>query len=194
MSSFVVSRHSNSRSVNGKIISIMEMEQVLDEYNLVEFECGDDELNDFIINDALDYHRNLLSESYLLKDEGRVIAYVTILNDSLDIDSFDDRTSFNRFRKKHFVNSKRLKSYPALKIGRLAVCHNLARKGYGSVLLDFVKLLTLLRRFAGCRFMTVDAYNDAVPFYEKNGFVVIRSRVPDSETILMCYDLVSVTP
>ena len=124
----------------------MEMEQVLDEYNLVEFECGDDELNDFIINDALDYHRNLLSESYLLKDEGRVIAYVTILNDSLDIDSFDDRTSFNRFRKKHFVNSKRLKSYPALKIGRLAVCHNLARKGYGSVLLDFVKLLTLLRR------------------------------------------------
>ena len=69
MSSFVVSRHSNSRSVNGKIISIMEMEQVLDEYNLVEFECGDDELNDFIINDALDYHRNLLSESYLLKDE-----------------------------------------------------------------------------------------------------------------------------
>ena len=47
----------------------MEMEQVLDEYNLVEFECGDDELNDFIINDALDYHRNLLSESYLLKDE-----------------------------------------------------------------------------------------------------------------------------
>ena len=171
----------------------MVMEQLLGDCNLIEFDCGDDELNDFIINDAVGYHRSLLSETYLLKKEGRVIAYVTILNDSLDIDSFSDKTSFNRFRKKHFVNSKRLKAYPALKIGRLAVCQSHARKGYGAVLLDFVKLLTSLKRFAGCRFVTVDAYDDAIPFYEKNGFVLIRSGSPGTDTSLMCYDLVAVS-
>lgn len=167
---------------------------MLDCSDMVEFECGDEELNDFITNDALDYHRSLLSESYLLKEEGHLLAYVTILNDCLGIDSFDDKTSFNRFRRKYFVNTKRLRSYPAIKIGRLAVQQELSGRGYGSLLLDFVKLLTSLKRFTGCRFLTVDAYNPAVPFYEKNGFVVISSRENDSETTLMYYDLLTLKP
>ena len=135
------------------------MEQVLDNSEVVEFECGDEDLNDFIINDAGNYHRNLLSESYLLKEGEHLIAYVTILNDSLDIDSFEDRTAFNRFRRKHFV-----------------------------------KVLTSLKRFSGCRFVTVDAYDDAIPFYAKNGFVVISSSKSNSETTLMYYDLMAVKP
>lgn len=127
----------------------MQLEQVLEDCDSFDFECGKDDLNDFIINDAADYHRTLLAESYLLKDDGRVIAYITILNDSLDMTAFDDKTSFNRFRKKHFANTKRLKSYPALKVGRLAVQQTFAEHGYGSVLLDFVKLLICLKRYAG---------------------------------------------
>ena len=170
---------------------VMQLEQLHENYNSIDFECDEDELNDFIIHDAVDYHRCLLAETYLLKDEGRVIAYITILNDTLDMTSFDDRTSFNRFRKKHFANAKRLKSYPALKVGRLAVQRNIARRGYGSVLLDFVKLLICLKRYAGCRFVTVDAYENAIPFYEKNGFVRIKSINQVNNTCLMCYDLMS---
>ena len=107
---------------------VMQLEQLHENYNSIDFECDEDELNDFIIHDAVDYHRCLLAETYLLKDEGRVIAYITILNDTLDMTSFDDRTSFNRFRKKPFANAKRLKSYPALKVGRLAVQRNIARR------------------------------------------------------------------
>ena len=171
----------------------MQLEQVLEDCNSIDFECGEDELNDFIINDAADYHRSLLAESYILKDDGHVIAYITILNDSLDMTAFEDKTSFNRFRKKHFANAKRLKSYPALKVGRLAVQLSLARHGYGSVLLDFVKLLICIKRYAGCRFVTVDACDKAIPFYEKNGFVRIKSVNEDSNTCLMCYDLMSAT-
>ena len=68
----------------------MQLEQVLEDCNSIDFECGEDELNDFIINDAADYHRSLLAESYLLKDDGHVIAYITILNDSLDMTAFED--------------------------------------------------------------------------------------------------------
>lgn len=170
----------------------MVMEQVLDTTDGFEFDCGDKELNDFIIDDAVDYHKNQLAESYLLKDDGQVIAYVTLLNDRVSFDSFDDKTAFNRFRKRHFSNAKRLKAYPAVKVGRLAVDQTLARKGYGSILLDFVKLLISLKRYSGCRFMIVDAYADAIPFYKKNGFITIKEGLESGSTCLMCYDLMSV--
>ncbi len=46
---------------------------------------------------------------------------------------------------------------------------------------------------SGCRFITVDAYREAVAFYEKNGFVVAKT-VEDEEdrrasTIAMFFDL-----
>ena len=41
----------------------MVMEQVLDTTDVFEFDCGDKELNDFIIDDAVDYHKNQLAES-----------------------------------------------------------------------------------------------------------------------------------
>lgn len=170
----------------------MVMEQILASSDVGEFDCGDQELNSFIMEDAVNYHKNLLAESYLLKDDGQMVAYVTLLNDRVSVDSFDDKTSFNRFRRQHFENSKRLKAYPAIKVGRLAVSHTLARRGYGSILLDFVKLLIALKRYSGCRFMIVDAYADAVSFYEKNGFVSIRKPSAAGKTCLMCYDLMSV--
>ena len=40
--------------------------------------------------------------------------------------------------------------------------------------------------------MTVDAYKDAVPFYEKNGFVRISESVSSKDTCLMVYDLLTV--
>ena len=79
----------------------MVMVQVLDSCEVSEFDCGDQELNSFIMDDAVDYHINRLAESYLLKDEGKTVAYVTLLNDRVSVDSFDDKTSFNRFRRKH---------------------------------------------------------------------------------------------
>jgi hypothetical protein len=42
--------------------------------------------------------------------------------------------------------------------------------------------------------VTVDAYDEAIPFYEKNGFVVISSSRSESETTLMYYDLMAVKP
>ena len=41
----------------------------------------------------------------------------------------------------------------------------------------------------GCRFLTVDAYLDAVPFYEKNGFRRMNAEDDDPHTRLMYYDL-----
>ena len=42
---------------------------------------------------------------------------------------------------------------------------------------------------SGCRFLTVDAYADAVPFYLKNGFVPHNDDDKDDETRLLYFDL-----
>ncbi len=39
------------------------------------------------------------------------------------------------------------------------------------------------------RFLTVDAYLSAIPFYEKNGFVVLISEDKDKHTRTMYFDM-----
>ena len=41
----------------------------------------------------------------------------------------------------------------------------------------------------GCRFITVDAYRSAIPFYEKNGFLPLQEEDDGSPTRLMYFDL-----
>ena len=41
----------------------------------------------------------------------------------------------------------------------------------------------------GCRFLTVDAYLDAIPFYVKNGFRFMNTDDDDPHTRLMFFDL-----
>ena len=42
---------------------------------------------------------------------------------------------------------------------------------------------------AGCRFLTVDANLNAVPFYEKNGFQHMNAEDNNPHTRLMYFDL-----
>jgi hypothetical protein len=45
---------------------------------------------------------------------------------------------------------------------------------------------------AGCRFITVDAYADAQPFYCKQGFLPLSKTDEGSDTRLLYFDLESV--
>lgn len=88
-------------------------------------------------------------------------------------------TDFNRFRKHRFVNEKRLKSYPAIKICRLGIDKSVQGKQIGTFLLDFVGTLFMTDNKSGCRFLTVDAYAQAIPFYLKNDFAFLSSDDED---------------
>ena len=101
---------------------------------------------------------------------------------------FDNKTEYNRFRKR-FVNAKRIKSYPAAKIGRFAVSKTMKGKEIGSSLLEFIKSFFVVDNKTGCRFLTVDAYADAVPFYLKNGFIPLCEEDKNDDTRLLYFDL-----
>lgn len=178
----------------------MEKEEAFAQYRIYKlaederiesFDCGDADLNDFALNDAQPYRKEKLAVTYTLldkEDSSIVAAFFCLLNDRISMADFDTKTEYNRFRKR-FVNAKRIKSYPAAKIGRFAVSKSMKGKNIGSFLLDFIKSFFVVDNKTGCRFLTVDAYADAVPFYLKNGFVPLNEDDKDDDTRLLYFDL-----
>ena len=91
--------------------------------SVAAFNCGDDDLNDFIINEALPYRKAMLAVTYVFenKQTKQVAAFFSLAHDKVSISDFESNTEFNRFRRQRFVNEKRLRSYPAIKLCRLGV-------------------------------------------------------------------------
>ena len=155
------------------------------------FNCGDDDLNDFLLNRAITYRKALLAVTYVFEniESKEIIGYFSLANDRVSLTDFENNTEFNRFRRNRFVNEKRIKSYPSVKICRLGINKDFHGKGIGSILLNFIKSYFLEENKTGCRFITVDAYNDAIPFYQNNDFQFLRKEEDDFVTRLLYYDL-----
>ena len=155
------------------------------------FDCGDDDLNDFILNQSSLFRKEKLAVSYTLQsrtNSANVVAFFSLSNDKISIDDFDCKNKYNRFSRR-FNNRKRLRSYPSVKIGRFAVSKTMKGLNIGSFLMKFIKTYFVLYNKTGCRFLTVDAYSDAIPFYEKNGFVPLNEEDIDDKTRLLYFDL-----
>ena len=155
------------------------------------FDCGDADLNDFLFSDAINYYRSMMALTYPLEDTeaDKTAAYYSLLNDKIVFDP-DDKKLWNRLNR-HVANSKRRKEYPAVKIGRLAIDKDYAGRQIGkSILLQIKHVFATMRRSA-CRFITVDAYAAAVPFYEKCGFMFLSEKDKNSRTRAMYFDLIN---
>lgn len=82
----------------------------LDSINGVKaFDCGDQDLNDFILRRAPEFQKYLLSVSYAcvdVDDVSKVYAYCSLANDKVVVGDFKDKTEFNRFRKNRDFRTK----------------------------------------------------------------------------------------
>ena len=83
------------------------------------------------------------------------------------------------------------KSYPALKICRLATDQKYHDEGVGTMMVNMIVASYQSDSKAGCRFITVDAYANALPFYYKQGFVPLSKEDEDMPTRLLYFDLES---
>ena len=164
----------------------------LNEY-VSAFSCGDEDLDEFILNDAPLYREALLAVTYIIErnSDKEVVGYFSLANDRVSIKDFPSNNEFNKFRRHRFVNEKRLTNYPAVKLCRFALSDTIRGNHIGSLLLDFMKRYFVSDNKTGCRFMTVDAYHTAESFYEKNGFLYLNKADEDRPTRLMFYDLIN---
>lgn len=163
--------------------------QLTSDTEIKPFKCAEPDLNGFLFEDAKHFQNELMAVTYLLedKDRGITVAYFSLLADKISFNP-DEKSVWNRLNR-NIPNSKRRKNYPAVKIGRLAVDEQCAGEGIGTFLLDSIKYAFTSVKRLGCRFITVDALNSAIPFYRKNGFNFFTESDSGDETRLMFFDL-----
>ena len=178
---------------------------VTDKSALIEFSCGDKDLDEFFTNDCLDFTKQLLGKTYcyrLNEDPSKVVCAFTLANAGIRVSDLPN--SRKKKIEANIPHIKTLKDYPAVLVARLGVSTDFRSLHIGSDILSYLKLWFLDPcNKTGCRFMIVDAYNETstMAFYEQNGFKTVFSaeqqekdyRHITSETSLstrlMYYDL-----
>ena len=165
----------------------MRLKPLEAEYEIGEFDCGDEDLNEFLLYDAKPCMNLNIANTFILEDDGRIVAYFCLLNDKIS------RTEITGSRwkkiKERFPKSKQFRSYPCVKIGRFAVSIAYRGQNIGSKLMDFLKdSLIKSNSLSAFRYITVDAYLSAIPFYEKNGFALLNEKDMNEHTRLMFFD------
>jgi GNAT superfamily N-acetyltransferase len=164
----------------------VQISRLTNDHVFRRFDCGCQDLNDFLFDDAKVHLRHLRYTTTLLETDDRTIAYYSLANDLLsisdredfkeEIDSLD-AGSIEFAYEERFFNQIR---YPAVKLGRLAVDVDFQSQGVGAFILNsLVKSFTVNNK-TGCQFITVDAINDhqmqrAIRFYERHGFKLLTA-------------------
>ncbi len=181
----------NSISKDGYILKKVDMP-----VQVIDFDCGDSDLNDYFNNDSANYKKSLLTQTYALYDMNdethSVVALVDFCNDSLarKLMTGSARRQINHHKRGYSV-------YPAVKITRLGIDRDSHGTGIGSNLLTMIKEFFITDNRSGCRFITVDAYREAVPFYQKNGFVLAKTEEDEedrnSSTVPLFFDLMRIS-
>lgn len=170
--------------------SLIELKQ---ETVISNFNCDDEDLNDFLVTKAKPYSAELLATTYILEKNNSTIAYYSIFNDSLAIEecNFLSKTAFKKFLSNLVTHPKRhLKNYPAIKIGRLAVSADVKGQGIGKKIIDNIIAFCLDHNSnCACKLITVDAYDQSLAFYEKMGFSYLSERDKGEDTRQMYIDL-----
>lgn len=108
------------------------------------FDCGDLDLNEFLLEtdiakpNAIFHSNEMLAVTYVIEeaDTHSIVAYFSLLHDKIDRE-FSDATMWNRLSRA-IPNAKRRSSYPALKIGRLAISKHYQGQGIGGKSLHFI--------------------------------------------------------
>lgn len=160
---------------------------------ILPFDCADAELNGFLFDDAKNHYKERVATTFLIINDVDTIAYWSYLNDKITVSDLNG--NFEIFKQRisaklgKEVKEKEYKSFPSVKIGRLAVSKKYQFKGWGENILNFTKELFITNNRTGCRFITVDAFRAAVDFYKKNGFITMSSRDKKQDTRQMYYDL-----
>lgn len=168
----------------------MEVIRLTDGMQVPAFDCGDEDLNGFLAEDAQPSANKRIANTFVLMDEGVALAYFCLLTDKITKQEVS-KADWRRM-KRQFPRGKQFSSYPSIKIGRFAVATNYGKGGIGTNLMDMIKLKLLETiSLPAYRFLTVDAYLSAIPFYEKNGFTQLQPLDENKDTRLMYFDMLS---
>ena len=150
-------------------------ETLNESHNLNNFYCEDEELNEFLKEDALKQQKQKLNLTKLIICDDEIIGFVSLLTDGIRIKDIKDEGVRTIIQGK--LDSTNKKRIPAIKIGRFAIDEKYSNKGLGThILRNIIKNIKIIsENYVGVRFIVVNAYAKAYDFYvEKNQFTCLK--------------------
>lgn len=160
--------------------------------HVADFDCGDDEINEFLKEDSFNFQKEKITNTFLFKDHTeKVVAFFSISNDCLNDIGYESNVWNKLHRRIKLPNQKRIRQYPSVKITRLGIDNSLQGKGISHQLLDFIKYWTFIEHKPACRLLILDAYNKPkqLNMYEKNYFIFLSDNDKDHKHRFMYFDL-----
>lgn len=155
----------------------LHIEIINSNHAVSNFKSYEQELVDFLVEDAFDNQQKKISATYLwfYKPKNELVGYVTVLADAINLQGE---------LKEYFRQAGIFyRSLPALKIGRLCVSDYYAGRGIGTLMIEFTILLAeKIGKDIGLRFITTDSKRnhdfkkDSIHFYKKFGFELLKQR------------------
>jgi len=127
------------------------------------FDCGNDDFNDFILNDALEDQDLGNSVTYTGHLDGRPVAYVSLVAAAFQ----------TRLIERDHIRDYHYQQVPAIKIARLATDARFQGLGCGTTLLEYsLAVARKVKEFVGCRLIVTDALPERISWYRARGFIV----------------------
>lgn len=151
------------------------LQKRLEDDKINDFCCGIKEIDEFINEQALIFQKEHLGVTYLFSYKGRLVGFVTLSMADLKREKmeFEDRLIIG------------VENYPALLIGQLATQQEFQESGIGTYLCDFcLDIAQKISKRIGCRFLVVNAIKNAVAFYEKYGFKMLKEQKKRTQKIM----------
>lgn len=130
------------------------------------FDCGNNDLNEFLKEDSLFQKNMMLNTTYLAFYREQLIGFLTVSADSINLRDLGENY-------KNFFQNKDIpyKRFPAIKLGRFAVDSSFQKNGVGNFLMkNFLDYIIYSSEKIGFRFVSVDAYIPAYKFYKNHYF------------------------
>lgn len=136
------------------------------------FRSTNEDLNDFLRNEALKSQENLLTRTFLCFCRGSLAEFLTLVIDTIEVKLVDEDDG---------VDGYPYQKYPAIKIARLAVDKRYERQGIGRfLLLAAIGKVYQVSKDIGCRYITLDSKRESMGFYERFGFKPIKKYLSRS--------------
>ncbi|MBF7978509.1 GNAT family N-acetyltransferase [Rahnella laticis] len=138
-----------------------------DEYDLLDFDCGEESLNNFLTAHLARQHKNRILRAYLLmtkEPKQRVVGYYTLSGSCFEKETLPSNT---QKRKVPYEN------VPAITLGRLAVHKDFQGQEWGTTLVTHaMSVVFRASKAVGVHAMFVDALDErAKQFYLKLDFI-----------------------
>jgi GNAT superfamily N-acetyltransferase len=163
--------------------------RLTDDFDVKTFDCGHEDVNKYLYEEALIYQNKLMTVVNLLLFDKKIVAYYSLVNHSITVKDAITKKAWAKFKENVSLDNEPFFSIASVNIGFMGVDKRFKNSGIGHCMIETIKKEVLSNRISGSRFITVNAYKEVISFYEKNDFTLITTADKRHDTRFMYYDL-----